>query len=139
MLEQQATVVNIDAKNQIWVLAARQSACGSCQQSAQCHPSDVLTPPSLAIQVKKNQHILNVGDEVIIQIAEKTLWHGLFYLYIYPLVALVFGAVIGQFFEGEWGAAMMASILFMMALVHVKQLTQQQNDNYLPTVIKKLN
>ena len=82
MLEQQATVVKIDAKNEVWVLAARQSACGSCQESAQCHQSSVLTAPSLAIQVKKNQHILNVGDEVIIQITEQTLWHGLFYLYI---------------------------------------------------------
>ena len=34
MLEQQATVVKIDAKNEVWVLAARQSACGSCQESA---------------------------------------------------------------------------------------------------------
>jgi positive regulator of sigma E activity len=93
----------------------------------------------LAIQVKKNQHILSVGDEVIIEIAEQTLWYGLFYLYVYPLVALVFGSIIGQFFEGEWGAALMASLCFVMALVHIKQLTQQQNDNYLPTVIKKLN
>ena len=51
MLEQQATVVKIDAKNEVWVLAARQSACGSCQESAQCHPSGVLTTPSLAIQI----------------------------------------------------------------------------------------
>ena len=72
MLEQQATVVNIDANNDVWVLAARQSACGSCQQSEQCHPSSVLTAPSLAIQVKKNQHDLKIGDEVVIEIAEKT-------------------------------------------------------------------
>ena len=139
MLEQQATVVNIDANNDVWVLAARQSACGSCQQSEQCHPSSVLTAPSLAIQVKKNQHDLKIGDEVVIEIAEKTLWHGLFYLYVYPLGALVVGAMLGQFLSEEWGAVIMASVCFMMALVHVTQLTQHQNDNYLPTVIKKLN
>jgi sigma-E factor negative regulatory protein RseC len=103
MLEQQATVVNIDANNDVWVLAARQSACGSCQQSEQCHPSSVLTAPSLAIQVKKNQHDLKIGDEVVIEIAEKTLWHGLFYLYVYPLGALVVGAMLGQFLEARNG------------------------------------
>lgn len=138
MLEQQATVVNIDDQGGVWVFATRQSACGACEQKTACHTPSVLTAPSSSVKVQANNYPLIIGDEVLISIAEQTIWHGLLYLYVYPLLALLVGALLGQYLAGELGAILGAIGLTALVLLHVKQLTQQQNDNYLPTVIKKL-
>jgi len=139
LLKQHATVVNIDSNHHIWVSAARQSACGSCQQAKNCHQPSIFQAHSLPIKVQSGAYHLQVGDEVSIEIAEQTLWQGLAYLYLYPLLALSIGASIGQYWAGESAAIGGAALLFALALVHVKQLTKRQNDKFLPTVIKKLN
>lgn len=139
MLEQQATVVKIDKNHEIWVSATRQNACGSCQQAKKCHQPTIFDAHSVPIKVQSGAYHLQVGDEVNIEMAEQTVWQGLAYLYLYPLLALLIGASIGQYWLGESAAMGGAALLFCLALLHVKHLTQRQNHKFLPTVSKKLN
>lgn len=139
MANQRATVVEIDPQHGVWVAVARLSACGACQQKTACSSSSMLNSAStLTIQVDANQHLLQIGDSVDLYIAENTLWKGLIYLYLVPLLALVLGALLGQYMAGELGAVTASIVMSIVALVLVKRLTQTQKHNYLPIVIKKL-
>ena len=139
MANQRATVVEIDPQHGVWVAVARLSACGACQQKSTCGSSSMLNSEStLTIQVDANQHLLQIGDSVDLYIAENTLWKGLIYLYLVPLLALVLGALLGQYMAGELGAVTASIVMSIVALVLVKRLTQTQKHNYLPIVIKKL-
>lgn len=139
MANQRATVVEIDPQHRVWVAVARMSACGACQQKTACSSSSMLNSGATQkIQVNANQHLLHIGDSVDIYIAENTLWKGLIYLYLVPLLALVLGALLGQYMAGELGAVTASIVMSIVALVLVKRLTQTQKHNYLPIVIKKL-
>ncbi|MCB1657785.1 MAG: SoxR reducing system RseC family protein [Pseudomonadales bacterium] len=139
MANQRATVVEIDPQHRVWVAVARMSACGACQQKTACSSSSMLNSGATQkIQVNANQHLLQIGDSVDIYIAENTLWKGLIYLYLVPLLALVLGALLGQYMAGELGAVTASIVMSIVALVLVKRLTQTQKHNYLPIVIKKL-
>ena len=140
MLIQQAVVAKMDEQG-IWVSAARQSACGNCQQEKSCQQSsDWLksTTESSLILVSPSQLSLNIGDLVEIAMPEQQLWQGLLYLYVLPLVALSFGAIIGQIFAQELGAVLFSISAFVLSLVSIHYTQKRQHHNCLPIISKKI-
>lgn len=140
MLIQQAVIVKIDEQG-IWVSATRQSACGNCQQQKSCQQSsDWLksSAQSSLILVAASQLVVNIGDTVEIAMPEQQLWQGLLYLYVLPLVALSFGAIIGQWYAQEIGAVLFSIAAFVVSLVSIHYTQQRQHDNCLPIISKKI-
>lgn len=140
MLIQQAVIVKIDEQG-IWVRAARQSACGNCQQQKSCQQSsDWLknSAQSSLILVSASQLGVNIGDTVEIAMPEQQLWQGLIYLYILPLLALTLGAIIGQWYAQEIGAVLFSACAFVVSLVSIHYTQQRQHDNCLPIISKKI-
>lgn len=140
MLIQQAVIVKIDEQG-IWVRAARQSACGNCQQQKSCQQSsDWLknSAQSSLILVSASQLVVNIGDTVEIAMPEQQLWQGLIYLYILPLLALTLGAIIGQWYAQEIGAVLFSACAFVVSLVSIHYTQQRQHDNCLPIISKKI-
>jgi sigma-E factor negative regulatory protein RseC len=140
MLIQQAVIAKIDEQG-VWVSAMRQSACGNCQQQRSCQQSsDWLknSAQSSLILVSVSQLAVNIGDTVEIAMPEQQLWQGLIYLYVLPLLALTFGAMIGQCYAQEIGAVFFSVCAFVGSLVSIHYTQQRQHDNCLPIISKKI-
>jgi sigma-E factor negative regulatory protein RseC len=140
MLEERGIVVAVAENGQVSVVTQRQSACGSCQSEKSCG-TNLLADSSQqqqTIVVNANGHHLAINDVVLLVVAESVIWQGMLLLYVWPLMALIVGAVLGQVVAGELGAMMGAFSGLFLSLLSVRWRTQREHDNYLPIVIKKL-
>ncbi|MBK7298954.1 MAG: SoxR reducing system RseC family protein [Moraxellaceae bacterium] len=78
------------------------------------------------------------GGGILLVVADSVIWQGMLLLYVWPLMALIVGGVLGQVVAGELGAMMGAFSGLFFSLLSVRWRTQREHDNYLPIVIKKL-
>lgn len=140
MLEERGIVVAVAENGQVSVVTQRQSACGSCQSETSCG-TNLLADSSKqqqTIVVNANGHHLAINDVVLLVVADSVIWQGMLLLYVWPLMALIVGGVLGQVVAGELGAMMGAFSGLFLSLLSVRWRTQREHDNYLPIVIKKL-
>ncbi len=140
MLEERGVVVEIAENGQVFVATQRQSACGSCQSEKSCG-SNLLNnsiSQQQVMSVNANGHSLAIDDVVLLAIDESIVWLGMLQLYVWPLIALIIGGILGQSLSGEIGAMIGAFGCLILSLLSVRWRTQRENDNYLPIVIKKL-
>lgn len=140
MLEERGVVVEVAENGQVFVVTQRQSACGNCQSEKSCG-TNLFANSSAQLQtmtVNANGHHLAIDDVVLLAIDESVVWLGMLQLYVWPLIALIIGGLLGQCVAGEVGAMIGAFSGLMLSLLFVRWRTQRENDNYLPIVIKKL-
>jgi sigma-E factor negative regulatory protein RseC len=140
MLEERGVVVAMAENGQVFVATQRQSACGNCQSEKSCG-TNLLANSSAQRQtmtVNANGYSLAIDDVVLLAIDESVVWLGMLQLYVWPLTALILGAILGQSLAGEIGAMIGAFGCLILSLWSVRWRTQRENDNYLPIVIKKL-
>ena len=90
------------------------------------------------VSVNTNGHSLAIDDVVLLAIDESVVWFGMLQLYVWPLMALIIGGILGQSLSGEIGAMIGAFGCLILSLLSVRWRTQREHDNYLPIVIKKL-
>lgn len=140
MLEEHGVVVEIAENGQIFVSTQRQSACGNCQSEKSCGTNllNNNAAQQQTMMVNTNGHQLVKGDVVLLAIDESVVWQGILLLYVWPLFALVVGAIWGDKLAGDLGAIMGAFSGLTLALTTAHWRTQREQDNYLPIVIKKL-
>lgn len=140
MLEERGIVVAVAENGQVFVATQRQSACGHCQSEKSCG-TNLLSNNAAnqqTISVNANGHSLAIDDVVLLAIDESVVWLGILQLYVWPLIALIIGGILGQSIAGEVGAMIGAFSCLTLNLLSVRWRTQRENDNYLPIVIKKL-
>ncbi len=100
MIEERAQVIQLGV-GCVWVETDRQTTCGDCKASCgtavlarfmagRRHPIRVLNPLSLQI-----------GDQVVIGLAEGALLNGSMAVYIMPLLCLFLGAGLAELFHSE--------------------------------------
>ena len=97
MLEESARVVNIEGEF-AWVESERHSTCGSCSVRSGCGTgviARVLGRKRIRLRAV-NKIDANVGDRVVIGIAETGVVRGSLAVYAVPLAGLLAGAVAGQ-------------------------------------------
>lgn len=140
MLEERGVIVAIAKNGQVVVVTQRQSACGNCQSEKSCDTNllNNNAAQQQTISVNANGHSLAIDDVVLVAIDESVVWLGMLQLYVWPLIALIIGGLLGQSIAGEIGAMIGAFGCLILSLWSVRWRTQRENDNYLPTVIKKL-
>lgn len=101
MIEQTATVLRVDDENVV-VEVRRQPACGSCSAKAGCGKSlldNVFKVKPLQVSIL-NTIGARENDSVIIGLNEAAFVKASFYLYIFPLLSMLFFSVIaGALFE----------------------------------------
>ena len=119
MLEERGIVVAVAENGQVSVVTQRQSACGSCQSETSCG-TNLLADSSKqqqTIVVNANGHHLAINDVVLLVVADSVIWQGMLLLYVWPLMALIVGGVLGQVVAGELGAMMGHSVSFFEFVV----------------------
>lgn len=128
MVEEQVVITAIE-KEGAWVEGIQQSACGSCSAKAGCGQhamSQLGKKVSLWLpfhNVEGNESALNeadslnetfcVGQQIVVGLPEGAILRSTLVLYGVPLIALVFGAIIGHGLWGE-GGSILVSILSML-------------------------
>jgi sigma-E factor negative regulatory protein RseC len=120
MIEESGKVVAVDT-DCLWVEAVQKSTCGSCSSRNGCGQRLLaqLTGKSNQIRVpldQKNTHSFQIGESVQIGIPEYVLINGALAIYVVPLLALIFGAWLGDaFYSTEVASIICALVGFIVA------------------------
>lgn len=101
MIEQKATVISQEG-NLVWVEAERQSTCGQCQARKGCGTGLLAKHVGQRfsrIAVNTEQR-LSVGQSVLVSIPEQALLSGAVMMYLLPLLALFWFAILTRMLGG---------------------------------------
>ena len=99
MIEERANVTEL-LTDAVMVESVIKSTCSQCHQVDNCGNGQVakaLPQKKLSLQIPTQEDFV-IGDEVIIAIPERFLLQTAWQVYIWPLVGLLAGAAIGQYF-----------------------------------------
>ena len=83
------------------VITDRKGGCGGCEQSHGCR--SCLSGAKVASTVN-NPVGAEPGDVVAIDITSKGLWSGALLFYVFPILFLIFGAIIGEDLGQVWSS-----------------------------------
>lgn len=105
-----------------WVKTTRSGACKHCSAKDSCTTQG--SGESMLIKVE-NQVAARIGDRVVLTLKTASLLKAAFLIYIFPILAMLVGAIIGSYVAGRidadvsvvaaifGGSAFVAAILFM--------------------------
>jgi sigma-E factor negative regulatory protein RseC len=112
MIEEGARVVSV-APGLAWVETSRRSACGSCHSSEGCGTSAVSKLfPARTNRLQVADAIgVEIGDQVVIGIAEDALTRASLLAYLLPLVTLILAAGGAELAGAGEGAGVLLGIL----------------------------
>lgn len=118
MLEETATVVSRDG-DFAWVEAGRQSACGNCSSSGTCGTgvlAKVLGRQRVRMRVL-NAIGARTGDRVVVGINERALLRGAIKVYLFPLIGLFGGGMLGRVIAEHWRLSGVEAAVAICALL----------------------
>lgn len=129
-------------KSSAWVKTSRTGACESCSTKDSCS-----TAKSMKEQIVVVQNTLNVksGDRVVIGLETKSILFLTFLLYIFPIILLVIGAIIGNsiapLFELNPSITSMISGFSFFGLafyfIRKKNTSLSKNKSYKPFLVRR--
>lgn len=102
MIEETGHVVETEGEY-AWVETQRKSSCGSCAVKG-CGTgalSNILGKRSQRLKVRNPVHA-KPGEEVVLGIREQDLLKGSLVVYIFPLLAMFAGALLGEGLAPQW-------------------------------------
>ncbi|OZG70623.1 transcriptional regulator [Hahella sp. CCB-MM4] len=143
MIEEQGKVVAIDG-DYAWINTMRESACQSCSASKGCGQkmlNSVSSGRSSQVKVSRTLDV-NVGDRVLVGIAEEALLKASILAYLLPLLAMIVcaGAAEAIFSFPDPVVALIGVLGLALGLILVKTLSFRLscNPSYHPQLLRKL-
>ncbi|MGI0115919.1 SoxR reducing system RseC family protein [Zooshikella sp. RANM57] len=128
MIEEQGQVMAVEP-GAVWVQTFRRTACGKCQAKSGCGHNliEKLVPDRQHAYIKAlNDYTVQVGDEVVIGIEENTLINASVLVYLLPLCALLFGLLLGHWWQlHELASLGIALALLLLAFIGVRNHSRQ--------------
>lgn len=143
MATEQGVVIKTDA-GAAWVKTVKTGACAGCSARESCHASS----GGEEMEVKViNEVGAKAGDRIVLSFETGSLLKATFLLYIFPILLLILGAVIGQEaasylgFNASGSSALIGFSFFGVALLIVRFKANQlaKRKEYRPKIIKILN
>ncbi len=125
-----------------WVRTTRSSACKSCTARGACHAED---SGGKEMEVEAlNTVQASVGDRIVLNIRTAALLKATFLLYIFPVLAMIAGAMLGQSVAVMRGsdpsglAALFAFLAFGLAflVIRITGRFMAKDASYRPEIIK---
>lgn len=143
MIEEQATITAVDG-DYAWVQTQRSTACDSCSAQKGCGTSTLgKVIGRQYTQVRAlNQNGAQVGDQVIVGLAEDMLLKSSLAVYLVPIVLMLIGGVLGDYFTA--GNSLYAALASGMGLALGFGWIQwfahkiSHNERFQPVVMKTL-
>jgi len=143
MATEHGIVVRTDSR-EAWVKTVKSGSCEGCSARGACHSLS----QSGDMEVNAiNEAGAKVGDRIVLSFETSSLLKATFLLYVFPILLLIIGAVIGQetapYFNvnpSGFSAAIGFSFFFAaVLLIKVKANKMAKKNNYRPKIIKILN
>jgi sigma-E factor negative regulatory protein RseC len=137
-------VFKIGVAGTAWVRTTRSSACESCSSRGTCKGDG----PGKEMEVEAiNTADARVGDQIVLNIKTTSLLKATFLLYVFPILAMLAGAIIGQWIADMRGsdpsamAALFAFGFFGLAFVVIRFTGRRlaKDNSYKPEIIKIRN
>jgi sigma-E factor negative regulatory protein RseC len=140
MVTEQGVVIKINA-GAAWVKASKTGACEGCSARGSCHSSG--GGEEMEVEVI-NEVGAKVGDRIVLSFETGSLLKATFLLYVFPILLLIIGAVIGQEaapyldFNPSGSAAVTGFSFFFAGLMIIKVKANQlaKKKEYRPKIIK---
>lgn len=98
MIEEQGLVIAVEA-DAVIVQTQRASTCGSCASKQSCGTSVLAKGMGKGVthlRIVTDQDV-KVGDTVTLAIKESALLKGSLFIYLFPLTAMILGALLGDY------------------------------------------
>ncbi|MDY6793501.1 MAG: SoxR reducing system RseC family protein [Thermodesulfobacteriota bacterium] len=142
MATERGIVIKIDATT-AWVKTTRTSACETCSAKSSCNA--VENGKEMEVEAI-NEAGAQVGDLIIISIGTASLLKASFLLYVFPILLMIAGAVIGQKtgpwldFDPSLFSAIVGFLFFFISVWFVKSRgnTMARKNEYKPKIIRIL-
>jgi sigma-E factor negative regulatory protein RseC len=143
---EEGIVIKLDSisDSTAWVKTARSSACESCSARGSCNAES----GGKVMEVKAlNAAGARVGDRVVVTIMTSSLFKVSFLLYIFPVLWMIGGALIGQQLALALGHRDPSGLSVLMAfaffggaflMIRLKGKSMARNAKYVPRIIKIL-
>jgi sigma-E factor negative regulatory protein RseC len=144
VIEQAARVVKLE-QGYAWVEAERKTGCGACAQQKGCGASlfDKLFGVKRARVRALNTLRAEVGDEVVIGVAEQAVLRGSWAVYAVPLLALLAFALGAEWLAvgGELYTAAAAAVGFMAGQLWLRRYNARiaHDPRYQPVVLRRIS
>jgi sigma-E factor negative regulatory protein RseC len=140
---EEGIVIRVEAQT-AWVKTQQSGACQGCSARGACHGLGGGGQEREVIVV--NEAGAKVGDRILLSLQSSSLLKVSFLLYLFPVLALMAGAIVGQQFGSVMGlgesagAALAGFCALILALGFVKTKANElaQRNEYRPKVIRIL-
>jgi sigma-E factor negative regulatory protein RseC len=143
MATEEGVVFKIEssAAGTAWVKTTRSSACASCSSKDACHADG----GGKEMEVEAiNTADARVGDRIVLNIKTASLLKATFLLYVFPILAMIAGAVLGQAVAVMQGkdpsglSALFGFLFFGLAFIVIRITGRRLSTNasYKPEIIK---
>ncbi|MCD6585107.1 MAG: SoxR reducing system RseC family protein [Desulfobacteraceae bacterium] len=124
------------------VKTSQMTACESCAEKDTCHSTE--GNGKLMEVEAKNSVNAQIGDTVVVSFATSQLFKLSFLLYVFPIMVMIFGALLGERmaenFNGNpstYSAVMGFAFFFIaMAIVKLKDKKARKTGQYHPEIIQ---
>jgi sigma-E factor negative regulatory protein RseC len=144
MATEEGIIIKIPIPGKVLVSTVRSGACESCTAKGMCHT--VGGGGGDAEVIANNAANARVGDRVVISFKTGSLLKAMFLLYIFPILCLLVGAVIGNSYadtlqmDPSGFSAVIGFLFFGGAVIFVKTKGNQmaEKDDYQPKIIRIL-
>ena len=143
METEQGIVTRIEART-AWVKTQRSGGCQGCSARGSCHGLSDAGKEREVIAV--NEAGTAVGDRILLSFESSSLLKVSFLLYVFPVLVLLVGAIIGQQIGSVIGvsdsvsSAAVGFLAFLIAIWFIKAKANKlaQHNEYRPKIIRIL-
>ncbi len=134
-------IVTETSDGMAWVKTTRSGACKHCSAKDSCSTQG--GGESMLIKVE-NQVAAKRGDRVVLTLKTASLLKAAFLIYIFPILAMLLGAIIGSYIAGrmEANASVLAAIFggsaFVAAILFMKYQGNRMGHrpDYMPKILR---
>jgi sigma-E factor negative regulatory protein RseC len=140
MPSERGVVTRIEGRN-AWVTTSRSSACEGCASRGACHASQ--NEDEMEVRAV-NVAGAEVGDRVVVSLQAASYLKASFLLYVFPVLAMIAGAVLGQE-SASWvridsgvSSVVFGFLFFFLAIVLIRYRSNRmaRNEAYQPKISK---
>jgi sigma-E factor negative regulatory protein RseC len=141
MATEEGIVTKIESTDTAWVKTTKSGACKSCSARSSCH--------SLGGGEEMEVEAINragaqIGQKVVLSFDTSPLLKATFLLYVFPIIAMIIGAFVGQELAPNFNAnvsflsAFFAFSFFGLTLLYVRSKGNKmaKKDEYRPKIVR---
>jgi sigma-E factor negative regulatory protein RseC len=137
MIEEQVVITSL-SDDGAWVEGIQQSACGSCSAKAGCgqHAMRQLGRKVTLWLPLQDVNGFTVGQQLVVGLPEGAILRSTLVLYGMPLIALVFGAIVGHYLAGEAGSIITSVLAMILGFQLARYWSQKNQQQWQPHFIR---